>query len=51
MATGVFGKICMTTYVLWHTLYGKRGLWQALYDNICLVAHSTWQQGSLGSSV
>ena len=51
MATGVFGKLCMATYVLWHTLYGNRGLWQALYDNICLVAHSIWQEGSLASSV
>ena len=51
MATGVFGKLCMTTYVLWHTLYGKRGLCQALYDNRCLVAHSIWQDGSLASSV
>ena len=51
MATGVFGKLCMTTDVLWHTLYGNRGLWQALFDNICLVAHSIWQQGSLTSSV
>ena len=51
MATRVFGKICMTTYVLWHTLYGNSGLWQALYDNIYLVAHSIWQEGSLASSV
>ena len=45
MATGVFGKLCLTTYVLWCNLYGNRGLWQALCDNICLVAHSIWQQG------
>ena len=51
MATCVFGKFCMTTYVLWHTLYGNRGLWQALYDNICIVAHSIWQEGSSSSSV
>ena len=51
MATGVFGKFCITTYVLWHTLYGNRGLYQALYYNICLVAHYIWEQGSLASSV
>ena len=51
MATGVFGKLCMTTYVLRHTLYGNRGIWQALYDNRILVAHSIWQQGSLANSV
>ena len=51
MATGVFGKLCMTTYVLCLTLYGNRALWQAMYDNICLVAHHIWQQGSLASSV
>ena len=51
MATGVFGKLCMTTYVLWHTLFCNRGLWQALYDSICLEAHSIWQQVALASSV
>ena len=51
MATEVFGKLFMRTEYLWHTLYGNRGLWQALFDNICLVVQSIWQQGSLASSV
>ena len=51
MATGVFGKLCMTTEYLWHILYGNRGLWQTLYDNISLVAHTMWQEGSLASNV